>query len=59
MCGHWTTGVVLELLCSYWTNGKEKLNFFVFVHRDRIYGLFPSVGQTALKSHLIVFHDPE
>ena len=23
MCGHWTTGVVIELLCGYWTNKKE------------------------------------
>ena len=36
---------------SYWTNEKEKLSFFVFVYRDRIYGLFSSVGQTAFKSH--------
>ena len=25
MHGHWTTGVVIELLCSYWTNQKKKM----------------------------------
>ena len=24
MCGHWTTGVVTELLGGYWTNKKKK-----------------------------------
>ena len=24
MHGHWTTSVVIELLCSYWTNQKRK-----------------------------------
>ena len=24
MHGHWTTSVVIELLCSYWTNPKRK-----------------------------------
>lgn len=25
MCGHWTTDVVIELFCSYWTNEKATI----------------------------------
>ena len=31
-CGHWTTGVVIELLCGYWTNKKENCDSY-----DRCY----------------------
>ena len=39
MCAHWTTGVVIELLCSYcsyWTNEKALSDSGSDKSRDRI-----------------------
>ena len=37
MCGHWTTGVVIELLCVYWTNQKEKMGFVNIVNTNTFF----------------------
>ena len=37
MCGHWTTGVVIELLCGYWTNKKKKLGFVNVVNTNTFF----------------------
>ena len=37
MCGHWTTGVVIELLYGYWTNKKKKLGFVNVVNTNTFF----------------------
>ena len=37
MCGHWTTGVVIELWCGYWTNKKKKLGFVRIVNTNTFF----------------------
>ena len=37
MCGHWTTGVVIELLCGYWINKKKKLGFVNIVNTNTFF----------------------
>ena len=39
MCGHLTTDVVIELLCDYWTNKKEKPAYILSrrLHIDKVY----------------------
>ena len=29
MCGHWTTGVAIEVSCGYWSNKNEKQSLVV------------------------------
>ena len=37
MCGHWTTGVVIELFSGYWINKKKKLGFVNIVNTNTFF----------------------
>ena len=57
MCGHWTTGVVIELFGGYWTNKKKKLGFVNIVNTNTFFILVKKLSQSyaRMDSHNATF----